>query len=290
MLKEVIDFLKIKKSGKYIDATLGGGGYTKEISSLLSDDGRVLSIDLDPLAIDNFSKHKSVKNIIVNDNFANLKKIVTSNFKSGDKFDGIVADLGLSSAQLEDENRGFSFKNEESIDMSFGPQIEGSSRWILNNYNREELEGIIKEYGEESWAKKIANNIFNYRRKNKIDNSKQLAEIVATSIPPKFWSKKINPATKTFQAIRMETNREIDSLKIFLSQSCELLNEGGRLIVVSFHSLEDRTVKLFFKEKFREDKSKFRIITKKPITPSDAEVSSNRRSRSAKLRVLEKVK
>lgn len=290
MLKEVVEFLKIKKNGKYIDATLGGGGYTKEIGSLLGDNGKILSIDLDPLAIDNFSKYKSAKNIVINDNFANLKKIVTEKFKDGDKFDGIVADLGLSSAQLDDKSRGFSFNNEESLDMSFGPQIDGDSKWILNNYNKEELEKVIKEYGEESWAKKIADSIFNYRRKNKIDNSKQLAEIVAASIPSKFWSKKINPATKTFQAIRMETNGEIENLKNFLAQACDLLNKDGRLVVVSFHSLEDRTVKLFFKEKFRNDRDKFKIITKKPIGPSDIEIKSNNRSRSAKLRVLEKVK
>lgn len=288
MLREVLNFLEVKPDGMYIDATLGGGGYTKTISDLLSDKGKILSIDLDPLAIENFNQFKTKKNIIVNDNFSNIEKIVLENFSEEDRFDGIVADLGLSSAQLEDVNRGFSFNNQYSLDMSFGPKIENDTFWIVNNYKQFELENIIKEYGEEPWAKKIAEKIVESRKKSKINNSQQLAEIISSAIPKKFWSRRINPATKTFQALRMETNGEIENLENFLQKSVELLKVGGRLIVVSFHSLEDRAVKIFFKKMILSEL--FKIVTKKPVAAQEDEIGANNRSRSAKLRVLEKIK
>lgn len=288
MLKEVLSFLNVKPEGKYIDGTLGGGSYTKALSELLEKNGKVLSIDLDPLAINNFLQFKTEKNIVVNDNFSNIDKIVLENFGKDVFFDGIVVDLGLSSAQLDDDKRGFSFNNEESIDMSFGPKIENDTFWIINYYKQFELENIIKAYGEEPWAKKIAEKIVIYRKKTKIENAKQLAEIISSAIPRKFWSKRINPATKTFQALRMETNRELENLDDFLSKSLDLLNVGGRLVVVSFHSLEDRAVKLFFKK--QQLSGNFKIINKKPILASDSEIKENNRSRSAKLRVLERVK
>lgn len=288
MLREVLNFLEVKPDGMYIDATLGGGGYTKAISDLLSDKGKILSIDLDPLAIENFNQFKTKKNIIVNDNFSNIEKIVLENFSEEDRFDGIVADLGLSSAQLEDVNRGFSFNNQYSLDMSFGPKIENDTFWIVNNYKQFELENIIKEYGEEPWAKKIAEKIVESRKKSKINNSQQLAEIISSAIPKKFWSRRINPATKTFQALRMETNGEIENLENFLQKSVELLKVGGRLIVVSFHSLEDRAVKIFFKKITLSES--FKIVTKKPVAAQEDEIGVNNRSRSAKLRVLEKIK
>lgn len=288
MLEEVIKFLDVKVDGNYIDATLGGGGYTKKITSLLGDDGRALSIDLDPLSLENFSQFKTKKNIVVNDNFVNIKKIVLENFKKQIFFDGIVADLGLSSAQLDDEERGFSFNNEKSLDMAFGPKIENDTFWIVNNYKQFELENIIKEYGEEPWAKKIAGRIVEERKKNKIDNSKKLAEIISSAIPKKFWSKRINPATKTFQALRMETNNELDVLGIFLEDASNLLKVGGCLVVVSFHSLEDRIVKRFFKSK--KESGNFELVNKKPLVATENETKNNSRARSAKLRVLKRIK
>lgn len=288
MLEEVIKFLNIKADGNYIDATLGGGGYTKRITSSLNDDGRVLSIDLDPLALENFSQFKTKKNIVVNDNFVNIKKIVLENFKKQIFFDGIVADLGLSSAQLDDEERGFSFNNEKSLDMAFGPQIENDTFWIVNNYKQFELENIIKEYGEEPWSKKIAERIVEERKKNKIDNSRKLAEIISSAIPRKFWSKRINPATKTFQALRMETNNELDVLEVFLEDASDLLKVGACLAIVSFHSLEDRIVKRFFKSK--KESGNFELVTKKPLIATESEVRNNGRARSAKLRILKKIK
>ncbi|MFA5420694.1 MAG: 16S rRNA (cytosine(1402)-N(4))-methyltransferase RsmH [Patescibacteria group bacterium] len=289
MLEEVIENLNIKKDGKYIDGTLGGASYTKKITELAKE-GIVMSIDLDPLAIDNFSKQKTDRNIVVNDNFSNLKNIVLENFDDNVKFDGIVADLGLSSAQLDDESRGFSFLNSQSLDMSFGPKIDKDTYYIVNNYKESELERLIKEYGEEPWAKIIARNICTSRKKSRINSSSDLAEIIKSSIPKRFWTGKINPATKTFQAFRMETNDEIKNLENFLDSAISLLNVGGRLVIVSFHSLEDRVVKLLFKNKYRENKDAFKIVTKKPIKPSEKEVLNNNRSRSAKLRVLEKIK
>lgn len=287
LLKEVMHFLNIKQDGYYIDATLGGASYTKAITESLGDKGRLLSLDLDPLAIDNFKKFKTKKNIVVNDNFSNLAKVVKDNFDKNVLFDAIVADLGLSSAQLDDVERGFSFNNEKSLDMSFGPKIDRDTSYIVNNYNFDDLEKVLAVYGDESWSKKIALDLVNYRKKHKIENAKELAEIIAQSIPKKFWSNRIHPATKSFQALRIETNQEMNNLQLFLQASCDLLKPSGSLVIVSFHSLEDRIVKLFFKEKSRPYKSAdFEIITKKPLIPSLEEIHNNPRSRSAKLRVL----
>lgn len=238
------------------------------------------------MAINNFLKDAPKNTIVINDNFSNLKDLITGDIP--DKFDGMVLDLGLSSAQLDDPERGFSFRLEGELDMSFGPKSESDTCFIVNNYNAQNLERIIKEYGEESWARKIAQNIFAYRRRNKIRTTKELTEIIESSIPRKFWSKKIHPATKTFQALRMETNKELENLQKFLLNSIDLLNPGGRLVVVSFHSLEDRIVKNFFRNLSREEDSSVKILTAKPLTPSDMELNKNYRSRSAKLRAIEK--
>jgi 16S rRNA (cytosine1402-N4)-methyltransferase len=287
MLDEIVDFLQLKKAGVYIDGTLGGGSYTKKISEKIGPQGKVVSIDLDPMAIDNFSKKKLDNVVLVNDNFSNLKEIVLEN--NIKDVDGIVLDLGLSSAQLDDDKRGFSFLRDALLDMSFGPQVEGDTISIVNNYSLKDLEKIIKDYGQESWAKKIAENIVLYRKKEKIKSVKTLLDIISSSIPRKFWSRRIHPATKTFQALRIETNKELDNLKSFLPVAVDLLKSGGRLVVVSFHSLEDRIVKIFFKDLFRSEKNTFKILTKKPLVPSEAEIEKNPRSRSAKLRVIEKL-
>jgi 16S rRNA (cytosine1402-N4)-methyltransferase len=288
MLKEALDFLDIKVSGNYIDGTLGGGGYSKIISEKIGPQGNLISIDLDPLAIDNFLKSDYKNVIVVNDNFANLEKIVLEN-KKGIKFDGIVVDLGLSSAQLEDDSRGFSFLNNGDLDMSFGPQALLDTSFIVNSYNIKDLERVIKEYGQEPWARRIAHNIVFHRRKKKIKTTQDLVDIVKASIPRKFWPRKIHLATKTFQALRMETNKELESLEEFLPVAIKLLKKGGRLVVVSFHSLEDRIVKNFFKDLAKKEKPVLKILTTKPLTPSAEEIVNNHRSRSAKLRAIEKL-
>ncbi len=296
MLNEAIDFLNIKKGGCYIDGTLGGGSYSRVISEKIGLDGFLLATDLDPLAIDNFLKNKPNNTEVINDNFSNLENIVHNNKalsdklkKSNFKFDGIVVDLGLSSAQLDDDNRGFSFIHDSILDMSFGPSVEGDTAWIVNNYRLTDLERVIKEYGEEPWAKKIAEHIVFYRKKKKITSTKELAEIVAGAIPKKFWRRKIHPATTTFQALRIETNGELDNLKKFLKVAVGLLKNNGRLVVISFHSLEDRIVKNFFRDLSRADQPEIKILTPKPLIPSELEVNTNYRSRSAKLRAIEKI-
>lgn len=288
MLKEAIEYLQIKLGGNYIDGTLGGGGYSKVISEKIGEQGSLLSIDLDPLAINNFLLNNLKNVVVVNDNFANLEEIVKQN-KKGQKFDGIVVDLGLSSAQLDDRDRGFSFLNDTDLNMSFGPASENDTEYIINSYSVRDLESVIKEYGEESWARKIANSIVLYRRKKKIKTTKELVDIITSTIPRKFWSRKTHPATKTFQALRMETNGELDNLKKFLPAALKLLKKEGRLVVISFHSLEDRIVKNFFRDLSREEKPVIKILTPKPLVPSAEEIKNNFRSRSAKLRAIEKL-
>ena len=223
--------------------------------------------------------------VVINNNFSQIREVVLKNknelLKS--RFDGMVLDLGLSSAQLDDMTRGFSFQGEAPLDMSFGPQIDNSAYYIVNTYSQSDLERIIKDYGEEPWAKKISENIIKSRRQNKISSTKELAEIIATTIPQKFWSRKIHPATKTFQALRIETNQELENLKEFLNQSLDLLESQGRLVIVSFHSLEDRIVKNYFRDWKKANLVK--VLTPKPLSPSDSEIE-NYRSRSAKLQPL----
>lgn len=291
MKDEVCQLLNIKQGGYYIDGTLGGGGYTQVISEKISNSGKILAIDLDPRAIENFSKKKLGNVILINDNFSNLEEIVFKNKKVilKNKFSGIVVDLGLSSAQLDDGNRGFSFLFDGPLDMSFGPQVENSAYWIVNTYHGKDLERIIKEYGEESWAKKISQNIISYRKKKKIETTTELVNIIKNSIPRKFWNKKINPATRTFQALRIETNGELDNLRNFLESAIKLLDKKGRLVVVSFHSLEDRIVKNFFRDLSKSNNDSFNILTPKPLIPTEQEVKNNPRSRSAKLRAIERI-
>ncbi len=288
MLKEAIEYLRIRLSGNYIDGTLGGGSYSGLISEKIGSRGSLISIDLDPLAIENFLKNNLKNVIVVNDNFANVEKIAIEN-KKRQKFDGIVVDLGLSSAQLDDRDRGFSFLNNSKLDMSFGPDSENDTSFIVNSYSVKDLERIIREYGQESWARKIANNIVFSRKKKKISTTQELVHIINSAIPRKFWSRKIHPATKTFQALRIETNGELDNLKKFLPLAVKLLKKGGRLVVISFHSLEDRIVKNFFRDLSREESSVIKILNPKPLVPTEEEISRNFRSRSAKLRAVEKI-
>lgn len=287
MLNEVIELLNIKKGGTYFDGTLGGASYAREISKRIGERGRLVVSDLDPMAINNFLKDAPSNTIVINDNFANLEDHLDSGIPP--EFDGMVLDLGLSSAQLDDPERGFSFRRSAPLDMSFGPQSESDTYFIVNNYKQENLERIIREYGEEPWAKKIAKNIIEQRRRKKIETVDELVEIICSTIPKKFWSRKIHPATKTFQALRMETNKELENLQKFLSISIPLLKKGGRLAIVSFHSLEDRMAKNFFRNLSREEKPLIKILTPKPLIPSEAELEKNHRSRSAKLRVIEKI-
>ncbi len=314
MLEEVIEYLKPKIGGKFIDCTLGGGGYTLAISKIIGGTGELIAIDLDQDAISNTKlkiKKEKISNIkLANGNFKDLSKIIQDNYKEErfGQFDGIVFDLGLSSYQLEDGTRGFSFRMDAPIDMSFGRRHEdelkntNTTKEILNNYSEEELAKILKEFGEERFARNIARNIVKYREIGSIKRTKELVDIILDSIPKRFQRGKIHPATKTFQALRIATNTELQNLQAVLPQAMKLLKKGGKIAVVTFHSLEDRIVKHYFKDESKEcvcppkfpicqcdHKAIVKIITKKPILPTENEIARNTRSRSAKLRVAEKI-
>ncbi|NCN22205.1 16S rRNA (cytosine(1402)-N(4))-methyltransferase RsmH [Candidatus Falkowbacteria bacterium] len=288
MLKEIISFLDPKIGGKFIDCTLGGAGYTRAIAELVGEKGKVLGIDLDELALENAKrllKEKKLNNVeLVRSNFKNLNEVAESVFP-GELVDGIVFDLGLSSAQLDDEARGFSFKGERALDMSFGPDNELSTEKIVNFYSLLELTKIFREYGEEKQAYRIAKKIVETRKKKKIKTTSDLCTLIEEIIPIRAWSK-IHPATKVFQALRMETNKELEVLAEALEQAEKRLKIGGRLVVVSFHSGEDRIVKNFLRDRKGKD---FNILTKKPLIPGSFEASCNKRARSAKLRAAQKI-
>jgi 16S rRNA (cytosine1402-N4)-methyltransferase len=303
MLKEVLEYLQPKKGGYYIDGTLGGGGYTSALLNVAGDSGKVLAIDLDEEAIEN-TKKKNLDNVIlVNDNFSNLSAIIENNFEKGTLFDGFVIDLGLSSFQLADLRRGFSFREDTPLDMAFNSNGKDErTRNIVNNYREEDLARIIFTYGEENHARRIAKGIAERRREKMIETTGDLAEIIKKAIPRRLWNDKVHPATKTFQALRIAVNQELDNLEKVLPQAAAALKNGGKLAVISFHSLEDRIVKEYFRTESRDclcppeipicrcgHQASLRILTKKIVLPSAEEIKNNPRSRSAKLRVAEKI-
>lgn len=309
MLADVIRMIEPKSGQTFIDCTLGGGGYTLALAKSVGKTGRVLSIDLDELAISNARRlliENSLDNIfLVKDNFRNLKEIVNNNYPELiNQVDGIVMDLGFSSAQLDDINRGLSFSDaDRPLDMSFGSDNLTTKR-IVNKYSAKELEQIIREYGEEKFAHRIVKNIVDSRRIKAISTTGDLINIIEKSIPAtNRHSQKIHFATRTFQALRIATNDELSALIDVLPQAIEILKPGGKLAIVSFHSLEDRIVKHFFKKESIDclcptkqlvcncnHQASVKIITKKPIEADENELKSNPRSRSAKLRVAEKLK
>ncbi|HAM87919.1 MAG: Ribosomal RNA small subunit methyltransferase H [Candidatus Falkowbacteria bacterium GW2011_GWC2_38_22] len=316
MLREALDFLLLSPGKNIIDCTLGGAGYTVAIAREVGEKGSVLAIDLDSLAIENAKKiikEKELKNIsLVQDNFKNVYQITKKIWPEEQckKVDGIVLDLGLSSAQLADRNRGFSFQLDAPLEMLFGNiqysidniQYGTRTKDIVNTWSEKEIEKIIKEYGEERFARSITKGIVTARKNGNIETTKQLVDIIAKSVPGIYRNnKKIHFATRTFQAMRIATNDELTSLKSVLLQSMELLSPGGRLVVISYHSLEDRIVKHFFRNEAKEcicppeipicncnHKPSLKIITKKAILPCSEEIKNNPRARSAKLRVVEK--
>lgn len=312
-------FLDPKPNQNYIDCTLGGAGYTLAIAKKIASSsikyneqdnpiGKIISIDLDHEAIVNAQeliKKFHYHNIVfANDNFKNLSKIVKEYFKPNEKFAGIVFDLGLSSAQLQDRHRGFSFNLAAPLNMDFAqPEKQfNKTEHLINSLNKDKLEKIISQYGEEKFAKSIALNIVKYRRKHKIKTTDQLVGIIIDSIPKKYRFGRIHPATRTFQALRIATNDELNNLALALPQALNLLKKGGKLIVISYHSLEDRIVKIFFHQEAKDclcphiypvcqckHLAQLKIITHHVVRPSLAEIESNPRSRSAKLRVAEKI-
>ena len=288
LLKEAVELLNVKPGAKYIDATLGGGGYTLEI---LKRGGIVLGIDLDQDAID-FVRSRIQKSdvkarlgedlILVQGNFRDIEKIAHLN--NFEEVLGVVFDLGLSSAQIEGSGRGFSFLKDEPLDMRMDSKGELTAEIIVNKWSEEQLYELFTKMGEERFSSSIIHNITRARRVRPITSSLMLAGIVKDAVTRKGT---MHPATRIFQALRIAVNDELNNIKFGISGAFEILRSGGRLGVVSFHSLEDRIVKNSFR--LYKSQGKAEIITKKPIIPNIEEIKENRRSRSAKLRYIEKL-
>jgi 16S rRNA (cytosine1402-N4)-methyltransferase len=303
LLDKVLEYLEPKAGENFIDCTVGGGGYTLALFDKAGKKGRIFGLDLDEKALARTEKRlnkEGADNVeLIKGNFADLTKLIEAHRGKKGTFAGIVFDLGLSSDQLEDKQRSFSFKGDRPLDMSFSGK--GITEDIINNYSEKDLEDIIKNYGEERFAKRIADNIVKNRQKEEIRTSGQLKEIIAQAVPKGYY-KKIDPATKTFQALRIASNDELSSLRKALPQATELLKESGRVAVISYHSLEDRIVKNYFRQESKdcicppdnwicdcEHSAQLKILTKKVVVPSEKEIADNPRARSAKLRVAEKV-
>ncbi|MDD5043239.1 MAG: 16S rRNA (cytosine(1402)-N(4))-methyltransferase RsmH [Patescibacteria group bacterium] len=301
--EEVLRYLNPQPNENFIDGTLGDGGHSEAILEKTSPAGKLLGIDLDERALKKAATRlQPFKNriILVRDNFANLKNIVYANRFS--KFDGLLLDLGLSRGELDDPERGFSFLSAGPLDMRFDKRSELKAEDIVNNYSEQELARILREYGEERFAKSIARSLVRERAKKRITTTAELVKIIEQSVPPRYLHNKTHFATRTFQALRIEVNGELDNLKKVLPDVLELLAPGGRVAVISFHSLEDRIVKNFLKESARGcicpprfprcvcgHKPSLTILTKKAVQPGERELKINPASRSAKLRVAVKI-
>jgi 16S rRNA (cytosine1402-N4)-methyltransferase len=305
LLKETINYLNPEPNKIFIDGTLGGGGHALEILRKTTPHGRLIGIDQDKEALEiaakRLEKYKE-RVTLVHDNFRNLKTIV--NGLGITRVDGILLDLGLSSYQLESVNRGFSFEGNEKLDMRMDKRQKLTASDIINSYPEEELIKILRELGEEPYATKIAQAIIKARTDKPIHYTEDLTRIIKTTMPPNYrYSKKTHFATSTFRALRMAVNDELGALKDGLEQIPNLLNPKGRIVIISFHSLEDRLVKNFFRYESTDcicpasqpicncnHQASLKILTKKPAIPQSSELIENPRSRSAKLRATEKIK
>lgn len=275
--------LNIRQNGVYVDATTGLGGHAEAILREIGSEGRLIGIDRDDEALLSARKKLSDSRVtLMQGNFSDMESMISSNGITA--VDGILFDLGLSSVQLKSPGRGFSFASDASLDMRMDRSQKISARDIVNRYPENQLERIFREFGEERFARKIAKAIIQWREKKPIATCAELSKIVEKIYGMRG---KIHPATKTFQALRIAVNQELDQLTKGLHASLHLLKQGGRLCVISYHSLEDRIVKHFMADNAK--KGLLRIIVKKPITPAPEELSMNPSSRSAKLRVAEKI-
>ncbi len=302
LLKETIDGLHIKPDGMYVDGTLGGGGHSYEICRRLGDKGSIIGIDQDAAAVEAAGirlKDFGEKVTIVRSNYCEMKSRLQE--LGIDKVDGIILDLGVSSYQLDTAERGFSYRVDAPLDMRMDTRGKITARDIVNDYEEEELYRVIRDYGEDKFARNIVRHIVTERGKRPIETTGQLTEIVRRAIPMKYQKMSGHPAKRTFQAIRIELNRELEVLRDSLDEMIELLNPGGRLCIITFHSLEDRIVKSAFKKNENPCTcppdfpvcicgkiSKGSIVTKKPILPGKEEMEENSRSKSAKLRIFER--
>ena len=283
MEEEVLKMLNIKRGGVYVDATIGLGGHTRAILNAVGEEGRVVGIDKDEDALGVVKRRIADKRLLMKmGSFSDIKSLLKNSHIF--KVDGILFDLGVSMLQLKNYGRGFSFYSKERLDMRMDKSQHFTAWDVVNKYPKDKLEKILSEYGEEPKAKKIAHAIVDYRSKKTIDTCDELAMIVEKVCG---YRGRIHPATRTFQAIRIEVNKELEELKKGLDSALKVLTKGGRLCVITYHSLEDRIVKNFMREGSKE--SLLKIITKKPIVPTSEEINKNPSARGAKLRVAEKL-
>ena len=303
LINEVIEQLKIRRGGIYADGTLGGGGHSFQIAARLSDGGKLIGIDQDEDAVEAAGRHLSVykdRCILVHDNYENMVSIVKG--LGFDKVNGILLDLGVSSYQLDNAERGFSYNQDAPLDMRMDQTNPLSAKEVVNEWSEEELVRILREYGEERYASNIARNIVREREKKPIERTGQLVTIIRSSIPMKMQERGGNPCKRSFQAIRIAVNRELEVLSDSIDGMIDLLAPGGRFCIITFQSLEDRIVKNAFRKNENPcicppefpvcvcgRKSKGTVITKKAIVPSAEEIRHNKRASSAKLRVFEKI-
>lgn len=302
LLNETVDSLNIKPNGIYIDGTLGGGGHAYEVCKQLGEHGRFIGIDQDAEAIEAAGLRLAEfgdKVTIVRSNYVDIDNILKSLNIS--KVNGIMLDLGVSSHQLDTVERGFSYKENAPLDMRMDVRNPMTAKDIVNNYSEMELYRVIRDYGEDKFAKNIAKHIVNARKEKEIETTYELNDIIKAAIPMKMRVNGGHPAKKTFQAIRIELNKELEVLNNSIDKMIDLLDDGGRLSIITFHSLEDRIVKTRFRNNENPcicppdfpvcvcgKKSKGKVITRKPIVPSEQEIIENKRAKSSKLRVFER--
>ncbi len=308
LLNETIEALNLEAGMTVVDATLGGGGHSKLVLEKITKKGKLIAFDQDQAAIDRFDvqiksgrlENSEAEIVLINKNFSTLKDILT--LLQINSVDAILADLGISSDQLADTDRGISFMGDGPLDMRMDMQAQLTAKDVVNEYSQQDLVRVLREYGDEQYANSIVSRIMTARSQQKITRTSQLVEIIEAGVPGSYKRKKIHPATKTFQALRMEVNQELESLRLFLFQAIESLRSGGRLAIITFHSGEDTLVKHWFRENARgcicppefpqcrcNNKPGLKIITSKPTVAGVKELTENPRARSAKLRVVEKI-
>ena len=303
LLQETIDELHIRPDGIYVDGTLGGGGHAFQVCSRLNENGHFYGIDQDAAAIEAAGERLRCfgnQVTIIRSNYCRMVEELKARGVTG--VDGIVLDLGVSSYQLDEADRGFTYREDAALDMRMDQRQEKTARDIVNGYSEMELYRVIRDYGEDKFAKNIAKHIVQAREKKPVETTGELVEIIKATIPAKIRMQKGHPAKQTFQAIRIELNRELEVLRDSLDDMIDFLNPGGRICIITFHSLEDRIVKNAFRTNEHPctcppdfpvcvcgKVSKGRVVTRKPVLPGEKELEENSRSKSAKLRVFERI-
>lgn len=307
MLRECMDSLNINPSGVYADGTLGGAGHSSEICRRLNADGLLIGIDRDRDALKTAEERLrpfACRKVLVQSNYSDIKNVLKS--RNLPALDGALLDLGVSSFQLDEPERGFSYMHDAPLDMRMNQQDTFTAYDVVNTYSEKELKQVISRYGEERWAARIAQFIVRARAEHPVESTGELVDIIKKAIPAASRREGPHPAKRTFQAIRIEVNDELGQLKRAVDAFCDVLAPGGRLAIITFHSLEDRIVKQAFQKRANPDqgilaglpenlvgdaavRADIRKVTKKPVTPSEEELEMNPRSRSAKLRVIEKI-